>query len=349
MARASATAVVALLLLAGACEDGDGRPDELTGTDGDRPAQGPIATIQGGVELPVVDPAALLAGDGLAFGTPLPSEQAAADAFVGGEVAQVLARRVYLAAEGRHLADLLVLTLDGTQIFDDEVLAAFERGMVAALGGGELGEVTLSARTVHRSVDAAGRSTLGVREGNQLVVVRAANEGDATTALTLLLDAKDRGAVGSLDPVTPLVALPADAGFVAVPGVAFTPFLPSEVEPAPAAPDLPGAIAVDGRYGVVAGERRTVVWSFAIDPAAYPTAEALAPALQALTSARAGGAAAADAAEVGGRVVLSATSPAGAPSAQVFRHQGLVLVVEGTQRDQVAAVTTAWIAALGPT
>lgn len=336
-----------LLLVASACEDGDARPDELSGFDGEGPAEGPIATVQGGVELPVVDPAALLAGDGLAFGAPLPSEQAAADALVGGEVAQALVRRIYVAAEGRHLADLLLLTLDGTQIFDDEVLAAFERGMVVALGGGEPSEVTLSARTVHRSVDAAGRSVLGVREGNQLVVVRAVNEGDATTAITLLLDAKDRGAVGSLDPATPLVAVPVDAGFVAVPGVAFTPFLPPEAEPPPTAPELPGAIVADGRYGVVAGERRTIVWAFAVDPATYPSAEALAPALQALASARAGGTAA-EAAEVGGRVVLSATSPAGAPSAQVFRHQGLVLVVEGTQPDQVAAVTTAWIAALGP-
>jgi hypothetical protein len=39
----------------------------------------------------------------------------------------------------------------------------------------------------------------------------------------------------------------------------------------------------------------------------------------------------------------------GAPSTQVFRHQGLVLLVEGDRPDQVDAVTTAWIAALGLT
>lgn len=336
-----------LLLVTAACEDGDGRPDQLTGIDGDGPAQGPIATVQGGVDLPP-DPTALLVGDGLAYGTPLPSEQAAADALVGAEVAQVLARRVYLVADGRHLADLLVLTLDGTQIFDEAVLAAYEQAMVTALGGGELSEVTLSARAVMRSADAGGRTALGVREGNQLLVVQAGVEGDATMAITLLLDATDRGAVGSLDPATPLIPLPVDSAFVGTPGVAFTPFLPPEVEPPPAAPDLPGATAVAGRYGVVAGERRTVVWSFAVDVAATPTAEALAPALQALAATRADGTVA-QPTEVGGRVVLSSASPAGTPSAQVFRHQGLVLVVEGTQPDQLAAVTTAWIAALGPT
>lgn len=335
-----------LLFALGACEDGEGRPDELARID-DGPNQGPIATVQGGVDLPPVDPVTLLVGDGLAYGTPLPSEQAAADALVGAEVAQALVRRIYIAGEGRHVADLLVLTVDGTQVFDEAVLAAFERGVVAALGGGEPDEVPLSARTVLRAADASGRTVLGVREGNQMVVVRAATEADAITTAALLLDARDRGAVGSLDPATPLVGVPVDAGFVAVPGVAFTPFLPPEMEPGPVPPELPGAAAVEGRYGVVAGERRTVVWSFAVDVATHPTAEKLAPALQALVAARAGGTAP-QPSELGGRVVLSAIGAAGTPAVQVFRHQGLVLVVEGPEPAQVEAVTTAWITALGP-
>jgi hypothetical protein len=104
---------------------------------------------------------------------------------------------------------------------------------------------------------------------------------------------------------------------------------------------------VQGRYGVVAGERRTVVWAFTVDAGTYPSAEALDPALQALAATRAGGTAP-QALELGGRLVYSSTSEPGAPSAQVFRHQGLVLVVEGDRPDQVAAVASAWIAALGP-
>lgn len=334
--------------MAAACEDGEGRPDELTSIDGDGPAQGPIATVPGGVELAPVDPAAVLVGEGLAFGTPLPSEQAAADGFVGGEVAQALARRVYVAADGRHVADMLVLTIDGTQVFDETVLAAFERGAVGALGGAEVSDVPVGPATVLRAVDGTGRAAVGVRHGNQLVVIRAGNEAEAIATISLLLDAVARGVVGSPEPVTPLVPLPVDGAFVPVAGVAFTPFLPPDAEPAPPPPDMGGASAVEGRYGVVAGERRTIVWSFAVDVAAHPTAEVLAPALQALVSARAGGSPP-EQAEIGGRVVLSATGPSGAPTVQVFRQGGLVLVVEGAQRDQVDAVTTAWITALGPT
>jgi hypothetical protein len=112
-------------------------------------------------------------------------------------------------------------------------------------------------------------------------------------------------------------------------------------------PTFPGAVGVEGRYGVVAGERRTVVWAFALDLTTYPSAEALAPALPALVSARAEGEAP-QAVEVIDRVVLSVANADGTRSASVFRHQGLVLLVEGDRAAQVDAVVTAWIRALGP-
>jgi hypothetical protein len=337
-----------VLLVAVACEDGAGRPDQLAAEDGDGPQQGPIATIQGGVALPPVDVARVLVGEGLAFGSPLPREQAAADALVGTEVIAALARRVHTLGDGRHLADLLVLTLDGAQLFDESVLAAYERGIVGSLGGSEPDELPVAGRSVLRSADPAGRTTLGFREGNQLLVVRAANEGDASITTMLVVEAIGRGDVGVVEPATPMVPLPPEAAFVAVPGVTFTPFLPPELEPSPEPPALAGASAVQGRYGVVAGERRTIVWSFAVDIAAYPTAEALAPALQALVTERAGGTPP-QAVEVGGRVVLSSSAAVGSRSAQAFRHQNLVVIVEGDQPSQLDAVTTAWVAALGPT
>jgi hypothetical protein len=52
--------------------------------------------------------------------------------------------------------------------------------------------------------------------------------------------------------------------------------------------------------------------------------------------------------EVVDRVVLASTNPDGTPSARVFRHQGLVLLVEGDRAAQLDAVVTAWITALGP-
>ena len=160
------------------------------------------------------------------------------------------------------------------------------------------------------------------------------------------LQALAAGAVGAAEPFTPLVPLPIDAAFVPVPTVSFQPIPPPEEEPPPAPPGLPGATGVQGRYGVVAGERRTTVWAYTLDPATYPSAESLEPALAALVSARAGGAPV-ETTEVLGRVVLSADGAEGSPSVRAFRHQGLALVVEGQVPAQLDAVITAWLTALG--
>ena len=50
--------------------------------------------------------------------------------------------------------------------------------------------------------------------------------------------------------------------------------------------------------------------------------------------------------ELLGRLVARASAPVGERSAQAFRHQALVLVVEGNDPAQLDAVTTAWITAL---
>src|SRR5690606_16410672 len=126
----------------------------------------------------------------------------------------------------------------------------------------------------------------------------------------------------------------------------FAPIPPAEEEPTPPdPPSLVGATGVHGRYGVVAGERRTTIWVITVDAATYPSAEALDRALPALVSARAEGAVA-QPSEMVDRVVLGADRPVGERSARVFRHQGLAIVVEGLRPDQLDAVVTAWITAL---
>lgn len=336
---------VALTVLA-ACGGGGGHADEVTGEPG-RPRPGSIPTIVGGVDLGSLDPATTLVGEELSFGSPLPSEEAAADAYTSDpEVSSALVRRVYGAVDGRHLADVTVLALNGAELFDESVVDAFVEGAVAAASGGRAAKADLRGRQVVRAADVGSGVAVGFREANLLTIVKGA-AADVDLVVIRQLVARSRGEVGSSVPVTPLVPTPVDAAFVAVPTVTFAPIPPVEDEPAPEAPALAGATAVQGRYGVVAGERRTLVWAFTVDPAAYPSAEALAPAMEALASARAGGVAA-QAVELGDRVVYAATGEPGSPGAEVFRHRGLVLVVEGVQPDQLDAVTTAWIAALGP-
>lgn len=345
--------------LSAACtDDGPGRSD-VAGDDRRGPNRGPLPTLPGGLELAPVEPAAAFVGDGLAHGTPLPSEQLAAEALVEApEVSAAVARRVILDPEARHLADVMAVTLEGSEILDEQGLAAFERALVAGLAGLELHVDGDSAGAGVAEEELAGRPvlvagggdgwTVAHREGDLVVVVVAATEADARLVATRQLEARARGEVGALEPRTPMAALPAEAAFVEVATVAFAPIPPLEDEPlGPGPPALPGAAGVQGRYGVVAGERRTVAWSFPLDQAVHPSAESVAPLLGALVSERAGGAPA-DAAEVLDRIVVSADAPVGERSARAFRHQGLVLVLEGERPDQLDAVVTAWISALGP-
>ena len=104
-----------------------------------------------------------------------------------------------------------------------------------------------------------------------------------------------------------------------------------------------GATSAQGRYGVVAGERRTTIWAYTLDiPRTVGSAEALEPALTELVSARAGGATAEEV-EVFGRIVLRADGPDGEPSARAFRYKGIALLVEGLVPSQLDAVVTAWL------
>lgn len=331
--------------MAGCSGGGRAEVDELTERrDGHNP--GPTPTLAGGVELAAVDPAAVLVGAGLAFGAPLPSEEAAVEAFTDApEVTTALVRRVHDVGDGRRLAMVTVLTLDGRKVFDEGVLRAFADAMVASLGGGPARPAVLAGRDVLQ-VTGPSEVTVGFLQGDLLVVVRGPST-DALGVATRQLEAIGRGEVGSAAPLTPLMPTSAESPFVPVPTVAFAPIPPPEDEPPPQPPALAGATALQGRYGVVGGERRTVVWAFALDVATYPSAEAVVPAMQSLAAGRAG-APTAVGVETIDRVVFGATGPEGTPTVRAFRHRGLVLVVEGAHADQVDAVTTAWIAALGP-
>ncbi|MET0728108.1 MAG: hypothetical protein ABWZ76_07385 [Acidimicrobiales bacterium] len=345
--RATALALAAALAVTGCTDDGPGRSDELAQESGG-PTPGALPTIPGGVELPVTDPRAVLVGADLAFGTPLPSEQLAANGFTAHpEVTSAQARRVYVAGEGRRLGDALVLTIDGRQLFDEAALATFERALVGAIAGAEATDLPLAGRPALQAVGGA-MTAVGFRQGDLLTVVTGPVAADVVFAVTRQIEAIGRGEIGGDQPFTPLGPLPPDAAFVPVPTVTFAPILPVEDEPvSPEVPRLPGSTDVQGRYGVVGGERRTVVWAFSVDRGTYPSAEVLDAALPGLVASRAGGAQP-EPAEIIDRVVLASTNPLGTRSARVFRHHGLALLVEGDRPDQLDAVVTAWITALGP-
>lgn len=342
-ARARALGAVGLLLVAACGGAGGGEPAARPASG---PNKGPIPTLPGGVELAAVDPASVLVGEGLAFGRPLPSEQAAAEVFAEEpEVRTALVRRVLSQRDGRVIGRALVLRLDGDAVFDQSVLDAFITGVVGALGGAPATGEGLGGRPVLRA-RGGDRTAVGFREGDVLVVVTGGVDRDVRTVVGRQLAAIARGATGSLDPMTPLLPAAVDAAFVAVPTLSFEAIPPPEDETPPEAPALVGASAVEGRYGVVAGERRATVWAYVVDLAEFPTAESHDRFVAELVSASAGGAAAAEV-EVVDRLVVAADGAEGTPSARAFRHRGLVLLVQGLDPAQLDASLADWITALG--
>ncbi|MGQ0830682.1 MAG: hypothetical protein ACT4OV_03295 [Microthrixaceae bacterium] len=310
--------------------------------------RGAVPTLVGGIDLGNLEPSTVLVGADLAFGSPLPSEAGAAEAFVEiPEVAAAVARRVYVLPDVRHAADVVVLALDGAELFDEAALDAFTAATVASVGGATAEDAVVGAKPVLRAASPDGnRVTIGFREQNLFVITSGGQGADVTLVATRQIEARARGEVGSPDPSTPLVSTAPEAAFVEVPTVTFAVIPPPQEEVGPVAPTMAGVRGIIGRYGVVAGERRTVVWAISVDLGVHPTAEALDPAARALATSRGGTDALVS--EVGGRVVYSSTRAGDGLSAQVFRHLGLVLLVEGEQPEQVDAVVTAWIAALGP-
>lgn len=350
MARWVLAVCVALVVsaAAAACASGGGVA-EVSDRRAD-PNRGVVPTIPSGVELGSLDPANVLTGADLAFGAPLPSEQAAADAFTEQpEFVSALARRVFDRADGRRLADVLVLVIDGSAIFDEDALTALVHAAVGAIGRGVARAERIGAQDAVRATASDGTHVgVGFLSADVLTVVSGSSDVDVTLTVTRQIEARARGEIGSPTPTTPLVPVEPDSVFVAVPTVHFEEIPGPEDEAVPEPPAMAGASAVTGRYGVVAGERRTTVWVLTVSRSAHPWAESLEPVMEALAMARANGSAPTPT-EIGGRMVYQSANAPGTRSAHVFRHHALVLLVEGDQADQVDAVATAWIAELGPT
>ena len=210
--RASPPCCSSGALVGGACSAAARRPTTATATTASTTARTPVAlpTLAGGLELAAVDPAQVLTGDGLAYGQPLPSQQAAADAFLEDpEVAAVTARRVYSPRDGRLVGEALVLALDGAELFDQGVLDAFVRGRRRVAGRRRAGAtVELGGRTTIRSRGDDG-TAIAYLEGNLLVVVRGADDARRRRRGRAAARRRwRRASPGAPDPRTPLVAAP---------------------------------------------------------------------------------------------------------------------------------------------
>jgi hypothetical protein len=351
---AAIATTVATALLVGACTGGGRGDDGAVPPAIGRPASGPSVpppALVGGLDLEPVDPAAVLVGDGLAYGSTLPSVVAALDTHRDeAEVSDALVRDVRDAATAEVLVRVTVLRLDGGAFFDEVALAGYVDGLLAAATDTAVPEtapepVPIAGTEVRRAASRE-RSAAAWQLGDLLVVVEGAAER-VDEVLVRSLAAVAEGRVGTVDPITPLPPPAEGSPLVSVPSVEFVPFPPVEEEPEPEPPVLAGGLVIDGRIGVVGGERRATVWVVATDTAAFSTVEVLELATAGMVQGRAGGAAVRTT-EVLGRVVLAADGSDGAPSARAFRQGRTVLLVEGADPGQLDAVVSAWLAVLPP-
>jgi hypothetical protein len=350
---------MAIVASGSACNHDDGDATSDTISEIGSPNPGPLPTLQGGITLPATDVTTLLTGQGLMYGTPLPSHAAAAAAFEKDpEVKGQLARTVRGAGSGVYVADVVMLRLDGTQIFDASVLDAFVQGVVSTAGGTE---AVLQPVGDVRTFTAMGReqTAAGYQIGDLVVLVTAPTAAAVRAVVDRQLAARAAGQHGAEAPATPLLpALPIATAYVPVPSVSFVPFPPPEQEESPAPPPLPNVVGVDGRYGVVAGERRTTAWVYALDAGAYPVAERVYPALSSVVSSVAGGAKARTT-EVVDRIVFAADPPDDVEPpdpadpdaveplvARAFLHGSLAIVVTGRKAAEVDAAVSDWISHL---
>jgi hypothetical protein len=346
--RAAAAAVLVVLLAGAPGCSSDGGSDErlpfgLDGPAAPAPTGGPPVTLPGGVDLPRRDPASVLVGPGLAFGSQLPSTTAGlVELEATEEVRSTLGRRVYDQPSARLLAELSVLVLDGKAFHDERTLERWVASFVGRLAGAEPRRARVEGRPVVRA-GTGGRAVLGLRRGSLLVLVSGSPD-EVEWVTVLMLQGLRTDDPPRPWPATPLALLDATAPFVPVPGVEFVPFPPAEDEPPPAPPPLAGTLATQGRIAVVGGERRATVWSMATDPGVYPTAEELAPAIDALVGSRSGGSPSVT--ELEDRLVTAADGPPGGTSARAFHHGNVVVLVEGRDPAQLDAVATAWVRAL---
>jgi hypothetical protein len=350
LARVS-TVVLVVVLAASAC-NGDIKRTGSTTTTSAAPAPTTTALpplIKSELDVQRVAPESVLVATGFAFGAARPSVQAALDVYRPDKA--VLGAAVRLVTDTASLApaaDMTVLALDPTVFHDREVFEGYLRGFIQGIGASVTAADVAGVRTLRAGPAADGSLLRAYLHENLLIVARGRDDDALARLVAAQLTAIAAGQVGTADLATPMRVVQPGELFVNVPTVGFVAYPATETPPpAPVLSGASGAVTgIETRLVAVAGERRGTTWVIGTSAGAFPTAESLTPAIDALATARYGSAPTSS--EVGGRVVVSAGPGPGGEMLRVFRYQDVVVVIEGIESDQLDAIVSAWSAALGP-
>jgi hypothetical protein len=279
-----------------------------------------------------VDPNSVLVARGYLFGSAPPSLAATRDVYraddlvLGSEVAVA-----WHASRVQRIADVIVLSLDGPALVDDQVVQAYVDAFEGAL-----------ARTGSRSVSFLHRNLLVVLVGPDRAAVTALRDA-MTTAIAA-------GAEGGPTRHTPMRRVAPGSVFVELPNAIFEPYptpsdttvegTPTTEEPGdpPAAPTLDDANAVSSvelRRVLVGNEARALAWALGTRTDVVRSAEELEILLE--RSVRSRVRADVTTRAVSDRSVWVATGIRG------FRVHNVVVIVEGADEVQLDSLVASWL------
>jgi hypothetical protein len=330
-------------LLATACNEGVSVPSTTTeALESTTSVTLAPRLIPSELDLERLEPVIILIADGITFGTALPNDQRALETYVADPaVLDGAARVAYDSASATPLADVTALSIDPGAFHDQEVLDAFVLGVVEASGGSAVLE-EIDGRPTLRTIATDGTNVRALGHENLLLIVQGVDDAAVLRVVRGVGAAIAAGQSGDGAQHTPIRALAAGELFIPVTTVGFAPYPEDEEVPDP--PSLPGGfVGAEARLAIVAGERRGTVWVLETAATAFPSAEALEPAVAELVAD--GVRAEVSTVQVGRRVVHGADRAS--TVVRAFRHHNLVVVVQGREVDQVDAIVSAWSDAIG--
>ncbi len=346
-------ALGALALLAAGCAPPGGEDTTSPLAEGEDQvlAESP-APIRPAIVLGTRDPASVLAGAGLVFGT---AGGAAVLSVQGYEtdplVQQAVVRDVYAADTGEPVGSVVVLTLAPGVFTSTAAVDGYVRGLASgaaeSVGGAQ--EIALGG------VDGFFASTesqafVTFRLDDVVALVSAPTGGGAQTLAATIAQGALSGAGGAVSTVTPFAEVPASSAFVDLEGFEFDLFPGDDekgdlaYEPQPA-PLLDGLLGLpEARLVVIGNEIRGAAWVLPAARASYASAEELVEPMRLLAAERSGG-------EVTEEVVAGRTVFAGdaGASVRVAVDENLVLVVDGIDPVNADAILAEWLGSLGTT
>ncbi len=307
------------------------------------------APIRPPLELGDRDPTSLLSAEGFVFGDPGPESVLAADG-VGSDplVQRALARTVYELDTGEPAATLLAVVLAPGVFTSDAAVNGFVGGLATGVLDTNDQPTLVPVGAADGFAASSGQmSVVAFRIDNVVVMIEAASLTTAAAVGEAVAAAASTGVEVDATTGTPFTEVDPFSVFAPLAGFDFAAFptdeekvdLPFEPLPVPTLAGLAGFPV--GELVVIGNEIRGAAWAVPVSGASYESGEDLIEPMRNLAATRSGGGTVEQV--IAGRTVYAGDA---VESIRVFRHENLVLVVDGFDRVNADAFVAAWARSL---